>query len=93
MEAFRVADAVVVTEVYAARETNPGFSAFQLVQQMHHPFKHFSPALDEAVLFLEKNVQPEDVVLVFSAGDANLISVQLLDYLNKMPSKKEIFHD
>jgi UDP-N-acetylmuramate--alanine ligase len=93
LEAFRAADAVVVTEVYAARETNPGFSAFQLVQQMHHPFKHFSPTLDEAVLFLEKNVQPGDVVLVFSAGDANLISVQLLNYLNKMPSKKEISHD
>ena len=89
VEAFNTADGVVVTEVYAARENNPGFSACQLVQQMHHPLKHFSPTLDEAALFLEKNIQPGDVVLVFSAGDANLISVRLLNYLNRMPSEKE----
>jgi UDP-N-acetylmuramate--alanine ligase len=93
VEAFHAADGVVVTEVYAARESNPGFSASQLVQQMQHPLKHFSPTLDEAALFLEKNIQTGDVVLVFSAGDANLISVQLLNYLNSLPSEKELSHE
>ena len=90
INAFQAADDVVVTEVYAARESNPGFSAAQLVEKMEHPHKHFSPSIDEATSYLKNNVQPGDVVLVLSAGDANLISAHLLDYLNKTSSEKEL---
>jgi UDP-N-acetylmuramate--alanine ligase len=90
INAFQIADGVVVTEVYAARESNPGFSAAQLVEKMQHPLKHFSPSLDEATAYLKNNVQPGDVVLVLSAGDANLITVRLFDYLNRTLSEKEL---
>ena len=76
-----MADAVVVTEIYAARETYAGFSSKQLVDKMPYANKHYSPNLDEATLFLEHNLQSGDIVLVLSAGDANLISAQLLAYL------------
>jgi UDP-N-acetylmuramate--alanine ligase len=90
ISAFGDANGVVVTEIYAARESNPGFSAGKLVEKMDHPLKHFSPSLDEATVYLEDNVQPGDVVLVLSAGDANLISVRLLEYLNRTSSEKEL---
>ena len=93
IDAFQAADGVVVTEVYAARESNPGFSASQLVEKMQHPLTHFSPSIDEAVSYLKDSIQPGDVVLVLSAGDANLISVRLLEFLNKGSSEKELSHD
>jgi UDP-N-acetylmuramate--alanine ligase len=77
--AFEGADHVLVTEVYAARETIPGnFSSRQIVQAMSHPDAEFAASLEEAVDLLSGQVQSGDVVLVLSAGDAEQISVDLL---------------
>jgi UDP-N-acetylmuramate--alanine ligase len=89
VKSFGDADQIIVTEVYAARETFAGFSSKELVEAMPYPHKYFSATLDEATDFLEQNLQPGDVVLVLSAGDANLISPRLLTYLKK----KEQSHD
>ncbi len=83
IKAFVNADQVVVTEVYAAREAATGFSASQLVDAMPYKNKHFVPNLQTAVTYLKDNLQNGDVVLVLSAGDANLISTQVLDYLKE----------
>ena len=80
--AFEEADHVVVTEVYAARETPPGdFSARQIVQAMAHPDAIFAANLEDALKQLIDRVQPGDVVLVLSAGDADQVSAQLLSAL------------
>ncbi len=87
--AFQDADRVVVTEVYAAREAYQGFSAARLVAEMPHPAAWFAPGLEDAVQFLLAELQPGDVVLVLSAGDADQISQQVLDSLRF----KEETHD
>jgi UDP-N-acetylmuramate--alanine ligase len=81
--AFTDADQVVVTEVYPAREPVQAFSARQVVEAMRHPAAHFVAGLDQAVSFLLNQVRPGDVVLVFSAGDADQISTGLLAFLSK----------
>ena len=80
--AFEEADHVIVTEVYAARETPPGdFSARQIVQVMAHPDARFAANLKEASEQLIDRVKPGDVVLVLSAGDADQVSARLLSAL------------
>ena len=80
---FIDADHVIVTEVYAAREAAPddGFSAQQVVAAMHHPDVHFTPDLCDATELLLTYLQPGDVLLVLSAGDADQISTQVIQGL------------
>ncbi|MEJ5313663.1 MULTISPECIES: UDP-N-acetylmuramate--L-alanine ligase [Anaerolinea] len=82
-QAFDDADAVLVLEIYAAREKNPGFSAREVVQRMKHPEAVFQPTLEAARNYLLDRVQPGDVVLVLSAGDADALTAELLDVLSQ----------
>lgn len=78
---FRDADRVLVTEVYAAREKAKdfnNFSAAQVVDRMNHPGAQFSPTLDETASRLIQQLQPGDVLLVLSAGDADQVSARVL---------------
>ncbi|HNR46569.1 MAG TPA: UDP-N-acetylmuramate--L-alanine ligase [Anaerolineaceae bacterium] len=79
--AFGDADEVLVTDIYAARDYDPSFSAAQVVAQMQHPAAHFTPTLAEATDYLLHHLQSGDVLLVLSAGDADKISKQVLDTL------------
>jgi len=83
--AFDTADCVLVTEIYAARETTPedGFSARQLADAIASRDQNtgktilFSADLKEAVDQLMQQLRPGDVVVVLSAGDADRITVEL----------------
>ncbi|WP_083461691.1 UDP-N-acetylmuramate--L-alanine ligase [Thermanaerothrix daxensis] len=77
-QAFSDADKVIVTEVYAARETNQGFSAAQVVQVMKHPDTRFVESLDSVVRYLTTHLHSGDVVIILSAGNANQIGYRLL---------------
>ncbi|GIV64914.1 MAG: hypothetical protein KatS3mg046_174 [Bellilinea sp.] len=81
--AFQLADEVVVTEVYAARERNEGFSAAQVVSQMVHPSVRFIPSLHEVTVYLLEKLQKGDLLLVLSAGDADQISAQVFSALKE----------
>ena len=88
--AFSEADRVIVTEIYAAREASPadGFSSRQLVEAMRHHRGlrnnvHFSPDLSDARDYLLEGLRSGDVVLVLSAGDADQMSAQLIERLQK----------
>ena len=83
MAAFDDADRVVITEIYAARETLEGFSAAQIAARMTHPAVRFTPTLQEAQQHLLENLQSGDVLLVLSAGDADQISAGVLAHLNE----------
>jgi UDP-N-acetylmuramate--alanine ligase len=74
---------VIVSEVYAAREKNPGFSARQVVDRMNHPAAEFIAALNDITARLLDELRPGDVVLVLSAGDADQVSRQVLDGLKE----------
>ena len=76
---FTAAQHVVVTEVYRSREPlDANFSAQSVVQAMRHKDAHFVPTLPEVTRFLLARLKPGDVLLVFSAGDADQISAQIL---------------
>ena len=80
---FEDADQVIVTDIYAAREVSPanGFSSRQVVEAMKHPQAHYLPGLTQAADYLLNKVQPQAVILVLSAGDADQISGMLLQKL------------
>jgi UDP-N-acetylmuramate--alanine ligase len=80
--AFGDADQVIVTAIYAAREKDPGFSAGQVVTEMPHPAARYIPALTDVRDTLLAELQPGDVVLVLSAGDADQVSTQILAALH-----------
>jgi UDP-N-acetylmuramate--alanine ligase len=81
--AFADADQVIVTEIYAAREPVQDYSAAQVVQAMPHPSAQFIPNLPAISNYLVSHLRPGDVLLVLSAGDADLVSTQVLAYLQK----------
>jgi UDP-N-acetylmuramate--alanine ligase len=83
LTAFSDADHVLITEIYAAREDTDGFTAAQIAARMNHPSTHVSPTLDEARQYLIQQLQPGDVLLVLSAGDADQVSAGVLAHLKK----------
>jgi UDP-N-acetylmuramate--alanine ligase len=76
-QSFTDADQVIVTDVYAAREPEEKFPLEMLVNAMHHPSARYIPGLVEVEDVLLDELQPGDVVLVLSAGDADSISKQV----------------
>lgn len=81
--AFGDASEVLVSEIYAAREAPQNFSARQLVLAMRGVSARFIASLDEIYTTLLAELRPGDVVLVLSAGDANRVSRDLFETLQK----------
>jgi UDP-N-acetylmuramate--alanine ligase len=83
--AFDYADGVLVTEVFAARETAPadGFSAHRVADAIASRHQNagkiilFAASLEDAVDQLALQLRPGDVTVVLSAGDADWITVEL----------------
>ena len=91
-KAFEAVDRVLVTEVYPAREATPadGYSASQVASEIAHPGAKFVPELSEAADYLLAELQPEDVVLVLSAGDGDWITRRLWESLqNRYPANSK----
>ena len=83
LTAFRDADHVLVTEVFASREPEkPDFSALQVVDSMTHPDARFLGSNTQVANYLVSNLQSGDVLLVLSAGDANQISAEVIGKLS-----------
>jgi UDP-N-acetylmuramate--alanine ligase len=83
---FGAADRVLITEVYAAREKAAdfdNFSAAQVLPRMDHPGARFTNSLEETRSYLLSHIEPGDVVLVLSAGDADQVSAQVLATLKE----------
>jgi UDP-N-acetylmuramate--alanine ligase len=71
---LQVADSILVTEVYPAREPiREGFSASQVVKAMNHSNAHFVSDISKASNYLLSRLVPGDVLVVMSAGDGNKI--------------------
>lgn len=76
--AFKDADEVIVSEVYAAREPKQEFSSAEVVSAMPHASARYIQTLPEITAYLLKHLQAGDVLLVLSAGDADQISKDVL---------------
>ena len=81
--AFKDADEVIVTEVYAAREPAEDFTSAEIVSTMPHLSARYIKTLPEVTEHLLKNLQPGDVVIVLSAGDADLVCIDVLKGLKE----------
>ena len=76
--AFKDADEVIVTEVYAAREPKQEFTSAEIVSAMPHMSARFIATLSDVTGYLLRNLKAGDVVIVMSAGDADQISSDLV---------------
>ncbi|HLF74472.1 MAG TPA: UDP-N-acetylmuramate--L-alanine ligase [Anaerolineales bacterium] len=81
--AFKDADQVIVTEVYAAREPKEQFTSAEVVSAMPHMSARYIKTLPEVTQYLLEQLQPGDVVLVLSAGDADQVSTDLVKGLQE----------
>ena len=81
--AFKDADEVIVTEVYAAREPKQEFTSAEIVSAMPHLSARYIETLPEVSKYLVENLQSGDVVLVLSAGDADQVSGDALKGLQE----------
>ena len=69
---------VLVSEVYRSREpVDLNFSSRQVVKAMRHKDAHFISELKDITTFLLARLQPNDVLLILSAGDADEVSAQV----------------
>ena len=81
--AFKDANEVIVTEVYAAREAKQDFTSAEIVGAMPHLSARFIATLPEVTDYLLEHLRPGDVVLVLSAGDADQVSADLVKALQE----------
>jgi UDP-N-acetylmuramate--alanine ligase len=82
--AFEDADHILVTAVYAARETDDlGISSADVAAKMDYSDVRVVDDLEHAVDELESGVRSSDVVLTLGAGDGYLIGERLLDRLKE----------
>ena len=84
--AFHDADEVIVTEVYAAREPKEEFTSAEIVSAMPHRSARYIKALHKVTDHLLKHLQPGDVVIVLSAGDADQVCADVLKGLHRKGS-------
>lgn len=80
VSAFDGVDQVIVTPIYAAREAPlQGVTGEALAEAISsHRAAIYSPAFDDVVETLVRSARAPAVVLIFSAGDANLIADKFL---------------
>jgi len=82
--AFADADHVIVTPIYAARETDDlGMSSAAVVARMDYSDVRVVADLDQAVNELAAGVQSNDVVLTLGAGDSHIVGERLLEELSR----------
>ncbi|MEP7200243.1 MAG: UDP-N-acetylmuramate--L-alanine ligase [Chloroflexota bacterium] len=74
-QSFGDADEVIVTDIFAARETDTlGVHSAQLVARMNQPHARYLATLDEAGAFLQQRLRAGDVLILLGAGDITTLS-------------------
>lgn len=81
-EALHLADHVILTSIYAAREADTGMVSSQdiadLLQNEYHTDVTYLPTFEEAEAFLKKNCKKNDLLITMGAGDVVIIGERLL---------------
>ncbi len=87
--ALNLADQVLVLKIYAAREADPGYTAESIAAALPEDKAVYIPEFDAAIEFLTSHLEPGDVAIIFSAGDATKISQALLRGLPADPNSSK----
>ncbi|SFE53617.1 UDP-N-acetylmuramate--L-alanine ligase [Peptostreptococcus sp. D1] len=80
-EAFYSADKVIITDIYAAREKNPGdISSKDLVEKLYHNNVDvtYIPTFEEIESYLRKNLEADDLIITCGAGPIYKVGEALL---------------
>ena len=88
IEALNTADQVVVLKIYSAREADPGYSAVTIAKALPDQKAHYCHSFEEATQLLLSGLKPNDVMILFSAGDATKVSQNVLRALQNNPAKE-----
>ncbi len=78
-----LADEILVTDIFAAREKDPGdIHATMLVDAIAKTGKsvHYTPTFDDAEAFLRENWQDGDLVITMSCGNIHLLNAQIQEH-------------
>lgn len=80
-EAFYSADKVIITDIYAAREDDPGdIHSKDLVEKLYHNNVDvtYISKFEDIVKYLKENIQPNDLLITAGAGPVYQIGEMLL---------------
>ncbi len=80
-ESFSNADEVIITDIFAARESYNGFGIDDVMKSVRHQALHHCGTIAETAEFLTGNLKSGDVVVTLSAGDANRAAPMALEML------------
>ncbi len=80
---FDKADRVIVTEIYASREKNQAYSSARVAGLIPEKKGLYLRTLQETTEYLSQHLQPGDILVVLSAGDADQINRQLRQQLSE----------
>ena len=83
VNSFTNADLVIVTSIYASREKVQDYSVNNLVQRIRNVKALHIDSLPGVTQFLAQNLQPKDVLLVLSAGDADSVCRDVIHLLKE----------
>ena len=83
-QALSLADVVVVTDIYAAREEpEPGVDGTMVLQSVNGPSEVlYVPSLDDVPAVLVPDLLPGDMVITMGAGDITTLGPRLLEALS-----------
>ena len=75
-------DNIIVTDIYAARETNTyGISSRDIINKIDHLGRkaYYISNFDDIIDFIKRNIQPNDIILTQGAGTVTKIAHKLVD--------------
>ncbi len=82
-QALDLADKVLVLQIYAARESDPGFSAQHIAEALSANKAHYIADFKHAAGYLLDKLIPGDIAIIFSAGNAIQLSRAVLEGLQQ----------
>ncbi|WP_026477282.1 UDP-N-acetylmuramate--L-alanine ligase [Alkaliphilus transvaalensis] len=82
-QSFQLADHVIITDIYAAREKDEGVvhsrQLADLIKENNHTDVRYIKDFEEIADLLYHNLQPQDLIITMGAGDVNRIGEMLIN--------------